>query len=82
MFRRLLSVIDHKLDVDSNMRYLAQPRGSGQSWVFRFVTPPELAGFPNPWDSKPLGKEIEKSLGTRRLPTSPDVVKPRAFAGP
>lgn len=38
--------------------------------MFRYVTPPELVGVPNPWDGKPLGKEIKKGLGTRHLPTA------------
>jgi len=50
------------------MQYLVQPRGPGKSWVFRMVTPPDLVGRPNPWDGKPLGKEIKRGLGTRRLP--------------
>jgi len=31
------------------------------------MTPLELVGCPNPWNGKPLGKEIKKGLGTRRL---------------
>ncbi|WP_374643848.1 hypothetical protein [Tabrizicola sp.] len=50
------------------MRYLVQPRGPGKSWVFRMLTPPDLIGLPNPWDGKPLGKEIKKGLATRHLP--------------
>ncbi|MEO0773394.1 MAG: tyrosine-type recombinase/integrase, partial [Pseudomonadota bacterium] len=49
------------------MRYLVQPRGPGKSWVFRMATPQELIGVPNPWDGKPLKKEIRKGLGTRHL---------------
>ncbi|MCT8159519.1 tyrosine-type recombinase/integrase [Pseudoruegeria sp. SHC-113] len=49
------------------MRYLVQPRGPGKSWVFRMVTPHDLVGVPNPWDGKPLGKEIKRGLGTRQL---------------
>lgn len=60
--------MDYKKADDGDMRYLVQPRGPGKSWVFRFVTPPELVGIPNPWNGKPLGKEIKKGLGTRHLP--------------
>ncbi|WP_223426110.1 phage integrase SAM-like domain-containing protein [Tateyamaria pelophila] len=68
MSKKLLSIMDHKKTDDSDMRSLVQPRGPGKSWVFRFVTPPDLVGIPNPWDGKPLGKEIKKGLGTRHLP--------------
>lgn len=62
--------MDHNKAELEDMRYLVQPRGPGKSWVFRFVTPPELVGVPNPWDGRLLGKEIEKGLGTRHLPTA------------
>lgn len=68
MSKKPLSIMDHKKAEDSDMRYLVQPRGPGKSWVFRFLTPPEMIGIPNPWDGKPLGKEIKKGLGTRHLP--------------
>lgn len=70
MSKRLLSRLDHKKTETEDMRYLIQPRGPGKSWVFRMVTPPDLVGVPNPWDGKPLGKEIKKGLGTRHLPTA------------
>lgn len=70
MSKRLLSRLDHKKAEKEDMRYLVQPRGPGKSWVFRMVTPPDLVGVPNPWDGKPLGKEIKKGLGTRHLPTA------------
>jgi integrase len=60
--------MDHKKDAREDMRYLKQPRGPGKSWVFRMMTPPDLVGVPNPWDGKPLPKEIKKGLGTRHLP--------------
>ncbi|WP_170833491.1 tyrosine-type recombinase/integrase [Litoreibacter albidus] len=60
--------MDHKKAEKEDMHYLVQPRGSGRSWVFRMVTPPNLVGVPNPWDGKPLAKEIKRGLGTRRLP--------------
>lgn len=50
------------------MHYLIQPRGPGNGWVFRMVTPRELVGIPNPWDGKPLGREVRRGLGTRHLP--------------
>ncbi len=62
--------MDHNKTEKEDMRYLVQPRGPGKSWVFRYVTPPELVGVPNPWDGKPLGNEIKKGLGTRHLPTA------------
>ncbi len=68
MSKELLSKLDHKKDTREDMRYLKQPRGPGKSWVFRMVTPPDLVGVPNPWDGKPLPKEIKKGLGTRHLP--------------
>ena len=68
MSNELLSKMDHKMTEKENMRYLVQPRGPGKSWVFRMVTPLDLVGVPNPWDGKPLGKEIKKGLGTRHLP--------------
>ena len=70
MSKYLLSRLDHKKAEKEDMRYLVQPRGPGKSWVFRMVTPPDLVGVPNPWDGKPLGKEIKKGLGTRHLPTA------------
>lgn len=63
-----LSRMDHRVTEKDDMRYLVQPRGPGKSWVFRMVTPPDLVGLPNPWDGKPLGKEIKKGLATRHLP--------------
>ncbi|MCT8328934.1 tyrosine-type recombinase/integrase [Albidovulum sediminis] len=63
-----LSRLDHKETDKDDMRYLVQPRGPGKSWVFRMLTPPDLIGLPNPWDGKPLGKEIKKGLATRHLP--------------
>lgn len=68
MSKGVLSRMDHKKDAKEDMRYLKQPRGPGNSWVFRMMTPPELVGVPNPWDGKPLPKEIKKGLGTRHLP--------------
>lgn len=62
-----LSRMDHRQDAREDMQYLVQPRGPGKSWVFRMVTPSELVGVPNPWDGRPLGKEIKRGLGTRRL---------------
>ena len=57
-----------------DMRYLKQPRGPGKSWVFRMMTPSDLVGVPNPWDGKPLPKEIKKGWGqpisTGQCPTS------------
>lgn len=70
MSKRLLSRLDHKKTEKEDMRFLIQPRGPGKSWVFRMVTSPDLVGAPNPWDGKPLGKEIRKGLGTRHLPTA------------
>jgi hypothetical protein len=64
----LLSRMDHKETERDDMRYLVQPRGPGNSWVFRMLTPPDLIGQPNPWDGKQLGKEIKKGLATRHLP--------------
>ena len=63
-----LSIMDHRETEKDDMRYLVQPRGPGKSWVFRMLTPPDLIGLPNPWDGKPLGKEIKKGLATRHLP--------------
>lgn len=68
MSRGLLSRMDHRRAETDDMRYLVQPRGPGKSWVFRMVTPRDLVGVPNPWDGKPLGREIKKGLGTRHLP--------------
>lgn len=68
MSKELLSRMDHKKDAREDMRYLKQPRGPGKSWVFRMMTPPDLVGVPNPWDGRPLPKEIKKGLGTRHLP--------------
>ncbi|WP_347310071.1 hypothetical protein [Defluviimonas sp. SAOS-178_SWC] len=51
------------------MRYLKQPRGPGTSWVFRFVPPAHLVGFPNPWDGKPIRETIARGLNTRHLPS-------------
>lgn len=65
MSKAVLSKVDHKKAEADDMRYLVQPRGPGKSWVFRMKTPPDLVGVPNPWDGKPLGKEIKKGLGTR-----------------
>lgn len=70
MSKDVLSKVDHSETEKEDMRYLIQPRGPGKSWVFRYVTPPELVGVPNPWDGKPLGKEIKKGFGTRHLPTA------------
>ncbi|MDB6176182.1 hypothetical protein PAF17_01515 [Paracoccus sp. Z330] len=70
MSKDVLSKLDHSEAGKEDMRYLIQPRGPGKSWVFRYVTPPELVGVPNPWDGKPLGKEIKRGLGTRHLPTA------------
>lgn len=70
MSKSVLSKMDHNKTEKEDMRYLVQPRGPGKSWVFRYVTPPELVDVPNPWDGKPLGKEIKKGLGTRHLPTA------------
>ena len=50
------------------MQCLIQPRGPGRSWVFRRVTPAPLIGIPDPWDCKPLGREVRRGLGTRHLP--------------
>ena len=55
MSKGVLSKMDHNKTEKEDMRYLVQPRGPGKSWVFRYVTPPELVGVPNPWDGKPLG---------------------------
>jgi integrase len=49
--------------MDSDMRYLTQPRGTG--FVFRMVTPPELIGVLCPWTDKPFRKEIKHGLRTR-----------------
>jgi hypothetical protein len=68
MSKSLLSKMDHKKAEPEDMRYLIQPRGPGKSWVFRMVTPPDLVGVPNPWDGRPLGREVRKGLGTRHLP--------------
>ena len=68
MSKRMLSRMDHTNAGKEDMRYLKQPRGPGKSWVFRMVTPHALVGVPNPWDGKPLGKEIRKGLGTRHPP--------------
>jgi integrase len=68
MSNGLLSNMDHRKAEKDDMRYLIQPRGPGKSWVFRMVTPFDLVGVPNPWNGKPLGKEIKKGLGTRHLP--------------
>lgn len=68
MSKDLLSKMDHKKDAKEDIRHLKQPRGPGKSWVFRMMTPPDLVGVPNPWDGKPLPKEIKKGLGTRHLP--------------
>ncbi len=68
MSNGLLSRMDHRETEKDDMRYLVQPRGPGKSWVFRMLTPPDLIGLPNPWDGKPLGKEIKKGLATRHLP--------------
>lgn len=65
MSNKPLSIMDHKKSAGDDMQYLIQPRGPGKSWVFRMVTPPDLVGTPNPWDGKPLGKEVKKGLGTR-----------------
>lgn len=65
MSKELLSIMDHKSAGKDDMHYLIQPRGPGRSWVFRMVTPPSLVGLPNPWDGKPLGREIKRGLGTR-----------------
>lgn len=65
MSKGLLSRMDHIKPETEDMRYLVQPRGPGKGWVFRMITPPDLVGVPNPWDSKPLAKEIKKGLGTR-----------------
>jgi len=70
MPKDVLSRMDHNKAEKEDMRYLVQPRGPGKSWVFRYISPPELVGVPNSWDGKPLGKEIRKSLGTRHLPTA------------
>ncbi|MBY4893322.1 phage integrase SAM-like domain-containing protein [Rhodobacteraceae bacterium N5(2021)] len=69
--------MDHRKAEKDLMRYLVQPRGPGKSWVFRMATPLALVGVPNPWDGKPLAKEIKRGLGTRHLPearTRRDVV--------
>lgn len=68
MSKGVLSITDHKKDAREDMRYLKQPRGPGTGWVFRMMTPSDLVGIPNPWDGKPLPKEIKKGLGTRHLP--------------
>lgn len=59
--------MDNNKPKENDMHYLTQPRGSGTGWVFRMMTPPELVGIPNPWDGKPLQKEIKRGLGTRHL---------------
>jgi len=56
MPKDVLSRMDHNKAEKENMRYLVQPRGPGKSWVFRYITPPELIGVLNAWDGKPLGK--------------------------
>lgn len=68
MSKGVLSRMDNNKDAKEDMRYLKQPRGPGKSWVFRMMTPSDLVGVPNPWDGKPLPKEIKKGLGTRHLP--------------
>lgn len=68
MSKGLLSNMDHATADGTDMNYLKQPRGPGTSWVFRMVTPRELVGIPNPWDGKPLRKEVRRGLGTRHLP--------------
>ena len=70
MSKDLLSKLDHSKTEKEDLRYLIQPRGPGKSWVFRYVTPLALVGLPNPWNGKPLGKEIRRGLGTRHLPTA------------
>lgn len=47
--------------------------------MFRMLTKPDRVGLPNPWDGKPLGKEIRKGPGTRRLaePTPPPILLTR-----
>ncbi len=65
MSKPVLSIMDHKMAENDDMQYLTQPRGPGKSWVFRRVTPPDLIGLPNPWDGKPLRKEIKKGRKRR-----------------
>lgn len=43
------------------MRYLVQPCGSGEGWVFRMIISIALVGAPNPWDDKPPQTKIKKS---------------------
>lgn len=62
MSNGLLSKVDHKGTEKDDMRHLKQSRGPGKSWVFSMLTPPDLIGLPNPWDGKPLGKELKKGL--------------------
>lgn len=68
MSKPRLSVMDHKRTEGDDVQYLVQPRGPGKSWVFRMVTPPTLVGVPNPWDGKPLRREIKRGLATSHLP--------------
>ena len=70
MSKDVLSKMDHNKAEKEDMHYLIQPRGTGKSWVFRYLTPPGLVGVPKLWDGKPLRKEVRKGLGTRHLPTA------------
>lgn len=68
MSKPRLSVMDHKRTKGDDVQYLVQPRGPGKSWVFRMVTPPALVGVSNPWNGKPLRREIKRGLATSHLP--------------
>jgi hypothetical protein len=50
--------MDHGTAERDDIRYLVQPPGTGENWVFRVTTSRDLLGVPNPWDGKPLGTEI------------------------
>jgi hypothetical protein len=54
----LQSGMDHGTAERDDIRYLVQPPGTGENWVFRVTTSRDLLGVPNPWDGKPLGTEI------------------------
>ena len=53
--------------MQSDQRYLRQPRGPGNGYSVKMPTPSMLVGVTNPRTEKPYGKTIHEGLNTRSL---------------
>jgi len=53
--------------MQSDQKYLRQPRGPGKGYSFKMPTPSALVGATNPRTEKPYGKTIHEGLNTRSL---------------